>query len=193
LRHGLDDLNALDVDLVGGHIDVPLRDRPTAAELVDFCRYLDQKRALEEAGFGATANLFVHRDALARAGEFDDTLISSGDREWGQRAGDRGVRAVYADDAAVRHPARRSLSELMAKARRLQTGEAQLRRLRGESLGWRGVVRPFVRPPVRTIAGNLARVEPPTVRARAEYAGFTVLLFYFAAVQRARVARRDRR
>jgi glycosyltransferase involved in cell wall biosynthesis len=178
---------------VAGRIEVFPRDAgaTTTAERYELLHGFPQRRFAEELHFAATANLLVSRDALAQVGEFSDELISSGDREWGQRAADRGVAAVYADDAAVRHPARRSLAELTGKARRLQIGESQLRGLRGESIGLRALLRPFVRPPVRAIAANVSRVQPPTLGAKAQYAAFALFLFYFSSVQRISVACRD--
>jgi GT2 family glycosyltransferase len=125
LRHGLEDLEALDVDLLGGHIDVPLRERPTAAELVDFCRYLDQRRALEEAGFGATANLFVRRRVFDTIGAFNDRLISGGDRELCLRATGAGFKIAYTPRAAIVHEPRLSARELMRKCYRMGIGRAQ--------------------------------------------------------------------
>jgi glycosyltransferase involved in cell wall biosynthesis len=126
LRHGLEDLDALDVDLVGGHIDVPLRRRPTAAELVDFCRYLDQKRALEEAGFGATANLFVRRRVFDEVGLFNDRVISGGDREFCLRATGAGFKIAYSPRAAIVHEPRLTAKELMRKCYRMGIGRAQM-------------------------------------------------------------------
>jgi GT2 family glycosyltransferase len=179
---------------VAGRIDVFAREPtdPTAAERYEQLHAFPQRRFAEQLHFAATANLFVHRDVFARVGEFSDELISSGDREWGQRAAARGVAAVYADDAPVRHPARRSLAELARKARRVQAGRAQLRRVRGESLGPAAALRPLFRPPLRTIAHNLERLRPAGLRVKASYAGLALLVFYLGALEQARAAYRER-
>jgi glycosyltransferase involved in cell wall biosynthesis len=179
---------------VAGRIDVFAQEPadPTPAERYEQLHAFPQRRFAEEMHFAATANLFVRRDVFARVGEFSDELISSGDREWGQRAAARGVAAVYADDAPVRHPARRSLAELARKARRVQAGLAQLRRIRGESLGPGAAIRPLLRPPIRTIVHNLGLLRPATVRIKASYAGLALLVFYLGALEQARAAYRDR-
>jgi GT2 family glycosyltransferase len=177
---------------VAGRIDVFTRPgrRPALAERYELLHAFPQRRFVEEMGFGATANLFVRRDAFLRAGPFGDALISGGDREWCVRAGAAGLAAVYADEVAIEHPARESAAAIARKARRVKAGEAQLRALEGRRLGVRGVLRPFVRPPVRAIRANLRGVEPPTLRAKASYAAFALGVFYLAAAEQLRLSAR---
>jgi glycosyltransferase involved in cell wall biosynthesis len=194
LERGYESVRGLDQPaFVAGRIDVFPKDlsAPTLAERYDRLHGFPQLQFTQEFHFGATANLFVHRDVFDKVGDFADDLISSGDREWGQRAGARGVDAIYADRVTIRHPAR-SFDELLGKAKRLQLGFSQLRRMRGESLPLATLLRPIVRPPVRLIARNVSEVEPPTLRSKVSYVGFALLMSYVGAVEQARVACRER-
>jgi glycosyltransferase involved in cell wall biosynthesis len=125
LERALDRLDA-GADVVGGHIDVPLRARPSLAELVDVARYLDQERMLREAGFVATANLVARRAAFERVGVFNHQVISGGDREWCLRAAAAGLHIAYAGDATVVHRPRTTARGLVRKCRRMGEGRAQL-------------------------------------------------------------------
>lgn len=126
LEHALADLDALDAHLVGGHIEVPLRKRPSIAELVDVARYLDQQRALREAGFAMTANLVVRREVFEAIGAFNDRVISGGDRELCLRATAAGFRLAYSPRASVLHEPRTTARGLVRKCRRMGLGRAQL-------------------------------------------------------------------
>lgn len=109
--------------VLGGSVELFLKNpaRPTIAGLYDQLWGFPQQRYVE-AGFAPTANLFTRRCAFEIAGPFNSQLKSGGDREWGLRATAYGFQVVYARDAVVRHPARESLGELCAKARRVIGG-----------------------------------------------------------------------
>jgi glycosyltransferase involved in cell wall biosynthesis len=112
-------------DLVAGHVELPLRERPSTAELIDAARHLHQERNAAY-GFGATANLFARRSAFERAGRFDESLSTGGDLEFGLRSRVAGLRLVYAADAVVEHEPRRTGREVARKAARLGRGRAAL-------------------------------------------------------------------
>ena len=67
-----------------------------------------QKAKLEKYQFAMTANLFTFKSVIDKIGNFDSSLKSGGDREWGQRVFAAGYKQVYAEDARVAHPARHS-------------------------------------------------------------------------------------
>jgi glycosyltransferase involved in cell wall biosynthesis len=119
--------------MIGGRIDLTNRDpeKPTAAELYDSVLGFPQKSFIRW-GFAATANLFTTRATVARVGLFDETLMSSGDLEWGQRLRARGLAQEYADDVRVSHPARPTLGALFRKILRVAGGNQQLADQRGE-------------------------------------------------------------
>lgn len=127
LRAGLAALDDLDAGVLAGRIDVPLSARPGLVELVDFARYLDQERAVAEAGFGATANLFVRRSVLDQIGHFRPEAISDGDRDLCLRATAAGHRLAYSPDPVVVHEPRRRPYDLARRGFRDGIGRAQMR------------------------------------------------------------------
>ena len=113
--------------LVAGHVEVPLRERPSLAEQLDVARFLDQEKAVG-MGFAATANLFVPVDAFAAAGRFEERLRSGGDMEFCSRAVGAGYALEFAPDVRVVHPPRTEPRELARKAFRVGKGMGQMRR-----------------------------------------------------------------
>lgn len=125
LEKGVTRLMAMpECGLVGGDVIVFPRDstRRTAAELYESAFAFQQRRRVEESHWSVTANLFVRRSVFESVGPFDAGLLSGGDVEWGKRAHALGHQIMFAEDARVDHPARSSLGELMAKARRVAGG-----------------------------------------------------------------------
>lgn len=122
--------------LVAGKIELFFKnpERPTAVELYDNIKLgFPQQKFVEESRYGATANLFTFRRIIEGVGLFDDTLKSSGDREWGQRVFAAGYQQVYAEDTCVSHPARYSWSELRKKIVRVIGGHQDLKNKRQTS------------------------------------------------------------
>ena len=117
---------------VAGRVVVQASTARSLVEDLDMSRFLRQERFVQEA-FGATANLFVHRRLFERIGLFDERLRSGADHEFGVRAAAAGVTIGYADDAVVRHRARRQFVALWRKAHRVGVGFGQ--ELRLHSLG----------------------------------------------------------
>lgn len=118
LERSLEELDRLGVDVVVGHIEVPLSERPSLAEKLDYCRYLDQERSVKEIGFGATANVVLRRSVFDRIGMFNERLYAAGDREFGMRAVDAGVKVAYSARAIVHHPPRSTARGLMYRCYR---------------------------------------------------------------------------
>jgi GT2 family glycosyltransferase len=134
LAHGVRALLAAPgIGLVAGRIDLVFGDprSPTAAELYESVASFRQRDYVERWGFGATANLFAFRHSFERAGPFDARLRSLGDREWGQRVCSTGLRPAYAHDAAVNHPARKTLAQLLRRTARMTGGFHALARTQG--------------------------------------------------------------
>jgi glycosyltransferase involved in cell wall biosynthesis len=111
--------------LVAGRIDLFFKnpDKPTGVELfekIELNFFQDEK--IQKYQFGMTANIFTFKDVMDNIGNFDSTLKSGGDRQWGQRVFAAGYKQVYADDACVAHPARHSYYELRKRITRLVGG-----------------------------------------------------------------------
>ncbi len=122
--------------LVAGQIKLFFKnpDQPTAVELYDRITIgFPQKKFIEESRYGATANLFTFRSVIDKVGHFDETLKSSGDREWGQRVFATGYEQIYTDDVCVAHPARHSWNELHKKIIRIVGGHQDLKKKHGYS------------------------------------------------------------
>jgi glycosyltransferase involved in cell wall biosynthesis len=180
--------------LVAGRIEVFAADpdRPTAVELFEIAIEFGQERFVATANYGATANVFVPRPVVDRVGPFLDSLASGGDSEFGQRVHAAGFPVVYCADAVVRHPARRRLSQIFAKSRRVLGGALDLERLGRRPAGAfrRGILHDL-RPPMMTIWNILradrlgARLGGPGQRARA--AAVMTVWRYHRALWRIRI------
>jgi GT2 family glycosyltransferase len=105
--------------VVGGQVDVFIAEpgRPTAVEAFERVFAFDNARYVQTKQFTVTANLFCARSDFQRVGGFRNGV--SEDVEWCARALGAGLRLVYAPDAGVAHPARRTWTELVAKWRRI--------------------------------------------------------------------------
>jgi cellulose synthase/poly-beta-1,6-N-acetylglucosamine synthase-like glycosyltransferase len=116
--------------VIGGRIEMfyenPLA--PRSVEIYDMAmKSLDQQTYIQKLGFVAPANLAIRKADFDRVGPFCADLKSSGDVEWCKRAMAAGLRLVYAEEAVVHHPARRTLPELIRRERRLEGGRCDTR------------------------------------------------------------------
>lgn len=114
-----------DADYVGGRIIVTPSDPGSYWQRVDARYAFPVASYLETMRFAPTANLFVTRAAFDRAGGFQETLRSGGDREFGVRCFGSGITQRFDPSVRVRHPAR-SLFAQLSKARRTAAGTATL-------------------------------------------------------------------
>jgi glycosyltransferase involved in cell wall biosynthesis len=125
-------------DIVGGDIRVfaAEQDRPTDVELFDMVLGFEQKRYVTRKHFSAGANIIVPRKVFQAVGPFRDGTMPE-DLEWGRRAVALGHAIAFAGDVVVRHPARRTWSELKGKAARTAWhARNYMRERRGFHLLW---------------------------------------------------------
>ena len=110
--------------LVAGKINFSYQNpqQPTIVELYDSSTYLNQKKYIEQHHYGATANLFTTKSVIKNVGNFNSSLKSGGDKEWGQRVHQHGYQLVYGEDVCIDHPARASLAEIARKITRTRAG-----------------------------------------------------------------------
>jgi glycosyltransferase involved in cell wall biosynthesis len=132
LAAGVDGLDRF--GLVGGRVTVLVADpaRMTGAEAFEAVFAFDFKTYIERLGFTGAGNMFCTRETFDRVGPFMNGV--SEDKEWSQRAVEKGVSLGYVEAAVVGHPARRNWGELVAKWRRLNQESYLLHRKRGGAL-----------------------------------------------------------
>ncbi|MBD3422625.1 MAG: glycosyltransferase [Chitinivibrionales bacterium] len=99
---------------------------PNIWEYIDSSNKLDQKSYVENAHYGATANLFVFKDVFKRLGTFNEALKSGGDYEFGQKMKKEGIKLSYKENAVVYHPARATFTEKLEKTKRIAQGQRYL-------------------------------------------------------------------
>ena len=146
--------------VVGGAVVMTPSAAPTAWERYDRALYLRQDELVRQ-GFAATANLWVDREVLDAVGPFDPVLRSSGDLEWGRRAGRAGFPVAYAADVVVAHAPRTDRRGTWRLHRRLGAGWSALAQ-RGE---WPGVLAdPALRLPLGAVVDAVAADGPPLRR-----------------------------
>lgn len=109
-------LTSGEADLLGGSIKVFAADetRPTDVELYDKVFGFEAERYIRRKNFAAGANIVVWRRVFAAVGPFRNGELPE-DLEWGRRAVGMGFRLGFAPDAVIRHPARRTWSEMLRK------------------------------------------------------------------------------
>lgn len=175
--------------LVGGSVDLTFRnsDRPTAAELFESVFGFPQERYIRQFGFSVTANLFTSRATLDDVGLFDESLMSGGDVEWGQRVRARGLAQQYAADVRISHAARGSLAQLCRQSLRIAGGVQQLSDRRGE--GAKGLAAQAIGQLVllRNIRANLSNERVTGVGRKLTFAAAVWLVEFLRIVERYRV------
>lgn len=115
--------------IIGGEIVLIPPEAKTAVSMYQTIVGFQQQENISKKGFSATANLICRRDTFSKIGEFDERLFSCGDREWCWRAQSLGVKILFAPDAIINTPPRKTLSGAIRQARRVAAGRDQLSRL----------------------------------------------------------------
>ena len=142
-----------DCDRIAGRINLYYHSKKlTEAELYEKIYAFNQDIYVSQDGTGVTGNLFSYKHVFDRVGLFKEDLLSGGDYEWSIRARDAGYKIKYAENAIINHPARRNISELITKAKRVGGGQAGFEQPSGKSR-FKSIVK-FIydlRPPVKSI------------------------------------------
>jgi glycosyltransferase involved in cell wall biosynthesis len=120
--------------MIGGRVELTFRNlnRLAGAELFEAVFGFPQEHYIKQLGFSVTANLFTSRATVDDVGLFDESLMSGGDVEWGQRVRSRGLAQEYAADVRIAHAARGTLSELCKQSLRVAGGVQQIADRRGQ-------------------------------------------------------------
>ena len=175
--------------LVGGEIKLFFKNpnSPTGVEIYESLTGFPQKEYIEEAQFGATANVFTYRTVFDDVGYFDSDLKSGGDSEWGKRVSKAGYQLHYADDVLVNHPARSTYSELYKKTVRVMGGLPHIRNPDTVSFGV--IIRQIVGgiiPPVTRIRGTLAEVRDKSIDQKLKLVLTMLFIHYVWVGERAK-------
>lgn len=107
--------------LVGGRVDIFPKDprAMTPVELYESVYAYPTELNIKRHHFMPTCNLFTFRSVFDRVGPFDETFHLPEDEEWCQRVYAQGYELIYADNVAIRHPARRTFASLRKKIKRI--------------------------------------------------------------------------
>ena len=173
-----------DCGFVAGAIHIFTQNHRHPVELYESVMALSQQKFVAQDRFGATANLFTRPEVFEAVGRFNTELKSSGDVEWGQRVFAAGYAQVYAEDARVEHPARRTFAQLAKQAARHAGGFYQVRcqghsSALGRNLAFLRLVAFHLMPPVR-FALDMAR--HPDLRTPVQVAKVVLTLGFVRAV-----------
>ena len=122
--------------LIGGEVQLTLSEKPTAIELYQCLTGFEHQYNIEQLSFSATANLFVKREQLLLIGEFNENLLSGGDREWAWRARALGFNIKFFPSAQVTTTPRKSLGAAIKQARRIAGGRYHFRKLSVADSPW---------------------------------------------------------
>ena len=180
---------------VAGRVEVFPRDadHPTPTEYFEMVTAFRMDENMRELHWGGAGNLFVRRTIIEDIGPFDEALQSGGDAEFGKRVFAAGYQQFFAEDAVVRHPARRTLQERLTKAYRvyaggidlLQAGDPQAR------AQFSGVL-PQFKPPLRKLYKIFTSPRVSHWSGRLQAAGVALTLHYTMAFEYVRTQKLGR-
>lgn len=142
-----------DCDRIAGSIKLYYHsNKLTEAELYEKIYAFNQDIYVHKDGTGVTGNMYSYRHVFDAVGIFKDDLMSGGDYEWSIRARDAGYKIKYAEDVIVNHPARKNISELINKAKRVGGGQSGFNSTSGKNK-FKTIVSFLydLRPPIKSI------------------------------------------
>ncbi|MBD1390557.1 glycosyltransferase family 2 protein [Neiella sp. HB171785] len=123
LEQGLAILNHTHNDLIAGNITVFCASNGPRTLLESFERVLAfPQRENATLGRSVTANFWIRRAIVERIGRFDCQAFSGADYEFSSRAVKHGAVMTFGEQCIVAHPARRELSDMRQKLRRVVGG-----------------------------------------------------------------------
>ena len=141
LKNGFSSMTQSSVSMVAGRIKFTYKNsEPNIWEYYDSAEKLNQKSYVKNAGFGATANLFVRKKMFDKYGLFLPEFQSGGDYEFGRRLTQSGEDLLYDKGALVYHPARTTFGEKLRKSKRIAKGQKileQMNLLEHDKRTWR--------------------------------------------------------
>lgn len=122
-----------DYDRIGGNIEMIMKsNKPNWLELYEKAFAFEQKEFVRSKGMAATGNMIAKKRVFDAVGEFNDSLMSGGDAEWGIRANEKNYKIAYVNECVVWHPTRDTFSDLAQKTKREAGGIIQLQQKKGK-------------------------------------------------------------
>ena len=177
--------------LVGGAIEFVYEspDRRTICELYDSMFYFNQMDYIARGHFACTANAFTYASVVRHTGNFDPTLKSVGDREWGNRIAAAGYELTFAPDCLVLHPARATLRSLLRKRLRLAGGHHDVTKRKRLAIlrFFNALRRHVIRDPAVVAMFLLGAARKIGVRTAVKVLGVYTVLSYAEAYERVRL------
>lgn len=120
---------------IGGKVKLYYKKaNPTLVEIYDTLYSLRQKKYVDDLGAAATANMWTYKEVFKEVGDFNNSLFSGGDMEWGMRANSLGIPISYVENAIINHPARSTIRSLIIKEKRVSGGLMHLNDMFEDSL-----------------------------------------------------------
>lgn len=126
---------------VGGEVDIIKPSSPSAVALYQSAVGFGQESNIKEKKFTGTLNLFCTKDLFSSVGEFDERLLSGGDREWSWRALKRGFFLIYEPKSVIYTEPRTTLCTAIRQARRITAGRKMLCELGLTHMGSQNIVK----------------------------------------------------
>lgn len=115
------------VDYLGCNVEMYIPDEGnTIWARYDVTMGLPVEYYLQTKQFAPTCALVIRRRVIEEVGVFDHTIVSGGDKEFGNRVHDSGFQMDYDSAIVVRHPARTTFKSHIKKAMRIGQGQTQL-------------------------------------------------------------------
>jgi glycosyltransferase involved in cell wall biosynthesis len=133
------------VDLIAGNVEIffeSTQTPPSLLEIFELVLAFPQKENAK-VGRSVTANVTVKKHVIDAIGNFQDDSFSGADYEFTSRAVKNGFTLVYGEHCTVKHPARKHLSEMRQKLRRVVGGYYKLRDedpVMAKQLSWRSIL-----------------------------------------------------
>jgi len=126
---------------------------------------------IKKMNFAPTCCLSVKREVIEDVGKFLRSVISGGDKEFGNRVAASGYSQHFAKNIKLYHPARISIWEHISKAERVGRGREQLYQLSSTHRG-----RPWYHPRnfVPPHPGRFLYRMPPNLNLRHYFAFYTI-------------------
>lgn len=169
------------VDRLGGRIDLfTSGSNYNLAEAYDLVYAFRQEENVSR-GVSVTANMFTKRSVLDVVGYFNANMFSGGDYEWGKRAESKNFLIGFSSEVIVKHPARKSLKQIIHKVKRCASGTIQMEHSSIDS-------------PISRLAHLIYEVRPPVnefkhIYSRGRQLSFKLKLLVFLLRYNIRVIR----